>query len=829
MATSIYPNQFRADSTILPVITSDLSCDIGFLQIGNWQYLPYLNEPVTLIPYNRTEKIVPILLKNNFFPDADITYDSGISQGVGARIERDSGEGYNGAYTDNSLDQDFCSVQAKAVSTELSCGISLQDASDGVVHTYTSATVRHSITLGQHGQGSIRENGALVSNNAYFKYEINDTVMIEVRDGIARYYLIKPDGTMKVLRTTRSKLTEDARAEFLLYFAGSALFDVCVFSNDFEETSYESIGVAYFRADLKQLYWMKPENQRSLQSIADSIEMADKRTQQTYGNQKKQLIAHALTPKAFSITDYWKFQEFVKWHDISKEFIFIDYARKLDGVPTEFWAKFSSAFTDATRNGCQFDESVAILEDFRNDYIPRQDDTTPPEVEIDSVEEGSAILAGTASDNVLLISLQVYVNGYAHGDTFLPENDGTWEYVVPTEDLISGINSFYVIATDYAGNTTQSNTETLNTGSPDASPPTVPTGLALSVISDTQINVSWSASSDDTAVTGYDLQRATDAGFTTGLTTINLGNVLSYNNTGLAASTQYFYRVRAHDAIPNNSAYSASQNATTNAPDTTAPTTPTGFSATTFSSSRIDLAWSASTDAVGVTAYELRRATDSGFTTGVTDINVGNVLSYSNTGLAGSTTYYYKVRARDAAGNWSSYSSVDSDTTSGASLTNFALASNGSTASASSVTTGGNGAAAFAASRAINGYRHTDNNWNGTSSNGSGWNGGGLPAWLEVDFGTTRSIEEIDVYTLADAVNYNTNPTLSDVFSAYGIVDFTASYWNGSSWVVVGTATANDKVWRQFTFSPVSTTKIRIDITSVLAGEPRIIEVEAWG
>lgn len=723
MSTSISTNQFRADSTILPVVTSDLSCDIGYIQIDKWQYLPYLNVPITLIPFNRTQRSVPVLLKSNFFPDADMTFDSGVVQGVGASLQRDTGEGYQGASTDNALDQDFCSVQAKAASTSLSTGISLQDESDTVSHNYATATVRHSITLGQNGQGSIRENGALVSNSAFFKYEIDDSVMIEVRDGIARYYLIKPDGTMKVLRTTRSKLTEDARAEFLLYFAGSQLFEVSVFSNDFEETSYESIGVAYFRADLKELYWMKPENQRSLQSIGDSIEMADKRTQQTYGNQKKQLIAHALTPKAFSITDYWKFQEFVKWHDISKEFLFIDYARKLDGEPTEFWAKFSSAFTDATRNGCQFDESVAILEDFRNDYIPRQDDTTPPEVEITDVTEGSAIITGTASDNVLLMSLQLYVNGRAYGDTFLPDSDGDWSTIVPTEDLISGINSFYVIATDYAGNTAASNTETLNTGSPDTEEPTVPTGLALDVISDTQINVSWDASTDDVAVTGYDLQRATDAGFTTGLTTINLGNVLSYNNTGLSASTTYYYRVRAHDAVPNNSAYSS------------------GVSATTDSAP---------------------------------------------------------------------------------SLTNYALASNGSTATASS-TAGAN----FGADRTINGYRHTNNNWNAAGA-GGGWDATGSPNWVEVDFGTSRTIQEIDVFTLADAVNYNTDPTLSDTFSSFGIVEFNVDYWNGSTWVNIATVTSNNKVWRQFTFSPISTTKIRV-YTITGSGDHRLIEIEAWG
>lgn len=99
----------------------------------------------------------------------------------------------------------------------------------------------------------------------------------------------------------------------------------------------------------------------------------------------------------------------------------------------------------------------------------------------------------------------------------------------------------------------------------DITAPSVPTMSAGSVVSDTEIDWAWSAATDDTAVTGYDLQVATNAGFTTGLTTYNLGNVLVYSSTGLVASTTYYARVRAHDAAPNNSAYSSSVNATTDA------------------------------------------------------------------------------------------------------------------------------------------------------------------------------------------------------------------------------------------------------------------------
>ncbi|QRN99389.1 DNRLRE domain-containing protein [Archangium violaceum] len=90
--------------------------------------------------------------------------------------------------------------------------------------------------------------------------------------------------------------------------------------------------------------------------------------------------------------------------------------------------------------------------------------------------------------------------------------------------------------------------------------------------------------------------------------------------------------------------------------DTQAPSVPTNLKATVVSSSQLDLSWSASTDNVGVTGYELYR-------NGAFLKNVSGT-SASDTGLAASTTYSYSVKARDAAGNVSSASSTVSATTS---------------------------------------------------------------------------------------------------------------------------------------------------------------------
>lgn len=102
--------------------------------------------------------------------------------------------------------------------------------------------------------------------------------------------------------------------------------------------------------------------------------------------------------------------------------------------------------------------------------------------------------------------------------------------------------------------------------------------------------------------------------------------------------------------------------------DTAAPSAPTNLKSTAAASSQIDLSWTASTDNVGVTGYRVERCQGSSCTN-FTQIATLTTGSYSDIGLASNTTYGYRVRAYDAAGNLSGYSnpvSVTTATTSGA-------------------------------------------------------------------------------------------------------------------------------------------------------------------
>jgi len=92
--------------------------------------------------------------------------------------------------------------------------------------------------------------------------------------------------------------------------------------------------------------------------------------------------------------------------------------------------------------------------------------------------------------------------------------------------------------------------------------------------------------------------------------------------------------------------------------DTTAPSVPGNVTATAVNSTRIDVSWAASTDAVGVTGYKVYR--DGGATAVA---SVVGATSYSDTAVTANSTHSYTVSAYDAAGNESAQSSPPASAT----------------------------------------------------------------------------------------------------------------------------------------------------------------------
>ena len=191
----------------------------------------------------------------------------------------------------------------------------------------------------------------------------------------------------------------------------------------------------------------------------------------------------------------------------------------------------------------------------------------------------------------------------------------------------------------------------------DVTPPTAPAGLTATV-SGSQINLSWTASTDNIGVTGYRVERCQGVACTT-FAQIATPTATTYSDTGLGAGS-YSYRVRATDAAGNLSAYS--NVATGVIPDTQAPTAPSSLTATAISGTEIDLNWTASTDNVGVTGYLVERCQGASCTT-FAQIGTSTGTTYPDTALSASTPYSYRVRATDAAGNLSPYSSTAATTT----------------------------------------------------------------------------------------------------------------------------------------------------------------------
>jgi hypothetical protein len=172
---------------------------------------------------------------------------------------------------------------------------------------------------------------------------------------------------------------------------------------------------------------------------------------------------------------------------------------------------------------------------------------------------------------------------------------------------------------------------------------------------------------------------------------------------------------------------------------------------------------------------------------------------------------------------------------------NLASATNGGFASANTQLS-----ANFPASAVIDGDR-TGFNW-GRGGFGSGWNDGTeneyASDWVRIDFkeGQPRRINEIDVYTLRDGFASNPNdPTISETFSTadntgQGMTDYDVQYLVGSVWRTIpgGKVTANNKVRRQFRFSPITTSAIRVAVhkganyTTSANNWSRIVEIEAY-
>jgi hypothetical protein len=190
----------------------------------------------------------------------------------------------------------------------------------------------------------------------------------------------------------------------------------------------------------------------------------------------------------------------------------------------------------------------------------------------------------------------------------------------------------------------------LDTGSVSIAPG-APTGLTAHA-GNSQVSLSWTApaSNGGSAITGYNVYRGTTAGGE-GLTPVSTPTSTTFTDTGLANGQAYYYTVKAVNSVGTSPA--SNEASATPVVSVTAPSSPTGLVVTAVSSSQINLSWTAPSNIGGsaITGYKIDRSTNGGSTWFTIVSNTASITTtYSNTGLAASTTYTYRVSAINSVG-----------------------------------------------------------------------------------------------------------------------------------------------------------------------------------
>jgi fibronectin type 3 domain-containing protein len=174
-------------------------------------------------------------------------------------------------------------------------------------------------------------------------------------------------------------------------------------------------------------------------------------------------------------------------------------------------------------------------------------------------------------------------------------------------------------------------------------PPGSPMNLSA-MPGNAQVVLTWAAPSNDggAAISGYRVYRGNTSGGETLL--ITLGNVFTYTDTGLTNGQTYYYKVSAVNSIGEGS-----QSNEVPVTPATVPVSPFLTSVTPGDALAM-LLWESppSDGGSAVTAYKVYRGTTPGGETLL--ITLGNVLTYTDTGLTNGQTYYYKVSAVNSHG-----------------------------------------------------------------------------------------------------------------------------------------------------------------------------------
>jgi chitodextrinase len=190
--------------------------------------------------------------------------------------------------------------------------------------------------------------------------------------------------------------------------------------------------------------------------------------------------------------------------------------------------------------------------------------------------------------------------------------------------------------------------------------PSAPSGLAATASGSAQIALAWGPATEaGGTISQYLIERCQGAGCSA-FAQVGVASTPAFTDTGLAGSTSYSYRVRAKDSLAVLGPYSNLSTATTAVPVISAPAAP---SATAAGASQVAVKWKAATETGGtVSQYRVERCAGAGCTS-YSQVATTAGLSFMDAALTSLTTYRYRLRATDAAGNVGPYSVVVQATT----------------------------------------------------------------------------------------------------------------------------------------------------------------------
>ena len=182
-----------------------------------------------------------------------------------------------------------------------------------------------------------------------------------------------------------------------------------------------------------------------------------------------------------------------------------------------------------------------------------------------------------------------------------------------------------------------------------ASVPDAPTGLVATAVSPTQINLVWSAPSNDgqSSITGYKIEYRIGSGSYSVLVLNTANTSTTYSHTGLTTDQTYTYHVYAINSVGTSASSSEASATPTSSSSGTNPGAPTGLSAVPASPTQVNLSWSppANTGGYPITGYKIEYRVGSGSYSTLVSNTASASTAYSHTGLTTGQVYIYRVYA----------------------------------------------------------------------------------------------------------------------------------------------------------------------------------------